>query len=460
MGRTDQEGNEHKFLIGIKTFGISSKDQKIAQFKANHDNWAEQIDAIKQNAYVDGKVNTKEKINKLNHDLYLELSKSIAKIRNERIESAIQNLKGFKVKEKDQCFSVYHVIMPSKKGDAPKLFIGETSYDKIDIDNINVLGCTKADNPTNFSFEDGKHVYKYTSADSQLYMKFDSNIILEEWDVIYAEDAFTIFNDISEKIYKNQKKNIAESYSWSLLNNEGEVELFSGFNSFFAVGSKLNTDSRENRINFICKKYENKMTEEQLLNLRESLNKFLLTRANNTDERIKKVELRQQIINSLPLTSDEMLKLDIEKLLYRPLNELYIPIPNEIKFHADHPDFFGNGISKFKLDPDSGQETSKLLLPAEERKFNLVFEPSGDTIVSYLTQDYGKGIESFEKQSYLGEWILRKVFQLKEYEPLTRKKLDELQINGIRLYKETNSNNIHLQFIWIDNDELPDDYII
>ncbi|WP_435301226.1 hypothetical protein, partial [Dubosiella newyorkensis] len=58
----------------------------------------------------------------------------------------------------------------------------------------------------------------------------------------------------------------------------------------------------------------------------------------------------------------------------------------------------------------------------------------------------------------LGEWILRKVFQLKEYEVLTHERLDELGINGIRVQKYKGSNSIHLHFIWIDDDHLPDDY--
>ena len=59
----------------------------------------------------------------------------------------------------------------------------------------------------------------------------------------------------------------------------------------------------------------------------------------------------------------------------------------------------------------------------------------------------------------LGEWILRKVFQLGEFEPLTEKRLNEIGINGIRLEKYSNSDDIHLHFIWIDpNEPLPDDY--
>ena len=37
-----------KYLVGIKTFGISSGDQKVAQFKAKHAEWSQIIDLIKK----------------------------------------------------------------------------------------------------------------------------------------------------------------------------------------------------------------------------------------------------------------------------------------------------------------------------------------------------------------------------------------------------------------------------
>ena len=65
----------------------------------------------------------------------------------------------------------------------------------------------------------------------------------------------------------------------------------------------------------------------------------------------------------------------------------------------------------------------------------MIFEPSGNELNCFITQDVGKAIESDEKQEYLGQWLLRQVFRLGEYEPLTAKRLDELGINGIRLAK-------------------------
>ncbi|WP_279155450.1 hypothetical protein [Thomasclavelia cocleata] len=467
----NDDGTETKFMIGIKTFGIASGDQKIAQFKTNHGEWSKLLDEMERNAYDNDRLRGKEEINKLNHDLYLTLAKKIATIRNQRIDSSKENLRGFDISKYDNVDSVYHVLMPSKKGKSPKIYVGETSYNKIDIENIKIQGCMSARKPSNFVFEDGFHIYKFTSADSQLLMKFNnSEIVIEDWDVIYADDAYGIFSDIAKKIYddvdeehitdeiKGVNKTI-ESYSWSLLNDKGEVESFSGFNNFFGVGSKLAKDTRESRINKICDTYKEEIDLKKI-HLKNLLYDFLMKPAPTFEEKMKKVDLREKIKKIVIETKNENLLEDINKLIYRPIDEMYIPIPNSKKFHNEHPDFFGKGIGTFKIDEKTGKETSKLALPREKRKFNLIFEPSGDSITSYVTgQDNGKAIQSFEKQSYLGKWILRKVFQLKEYEPLTSQKLEEIGINGIRLYKKVNSDDIHLQFIWIDTDHLPKDLI-
>ena len=154
--------------------------------------------------------------------------------------------------------------------------------------------------------------------------------------------------------------------------------------------------------------------------------------------------MRKKIMEEAQNTQNIEFVHSVEKLVYRPKDELYIPIPNAKTFHLQHPNFFGPGIGTFK------ENSNKLALSPEKCQFNLVFEPSGEIIRSFITQDNGKAIESVEKQSYLGEWILRGVFQLAEYEPLTTERLNEIGINGIRLYKLENSDDVHLQFIWID----------
>ena len=407
-----------------------------------------------------GKIKSKKEIDIINEALYRELALKIAYMRNLRIDSSQSNMQGFSVFENDnEIHSVYHILMSSKKGDKPCIYVGETSYDKIDTNEIRVLGCTTIKNPTNFEFTDGKHKYKYTSADSQLYMDFDNkHIIKDKWEVKYADNAYEIFSEIANKIYRNEETETlkVESYSWLITNSKDEVELFSGFNSFYSVGSKLDKKKRTGSIKRIYSKYFDIISEENLNLIIEYLTKFLTFKASTMSEKLQKVEMRKDLINYLEFIGNNELKEDVFKLLFRPKDEMYIPLPNSVNFHTSHPDFFNKGVGNLIKLADGKW---KLSLPKELCKFTLVFEPSGDKLEAFITQDAGKAIESYERQSYLGEWILRKVFQLKEYEPLTSKRLKEVGINGIRLEKIEGSDEIHLYFIWIDKKNLPQDYI-
>lgn len=178
-----------------------------------------------------------------------------------------------------------------------------------------------------------------------------------------------------------------------------------------------------------------------------------MVKASSKAEKEAKAVLRREISARVREAGNPEFTASVEKLIYRPKDELYIPIPNAKEFHASHPDFFGPGIGTFR------ERTNKLALEKSRCEFNLVFEPSGDSIRSFITQDNGKAIESVEKQSYLGEWILRGVFQLDEFEPLTAERLREIGINGIRLYKIEGDPDVHLRFIWIDKKNLPKDFM-
>ena len=118
-----------------------------------------------------------------------------------------------------------------------------------------MIGCTSVKSPQNFEFEDGKHKYKYTPADCQLYMYFDqSDLIREKWTVTYIDDAYELFSNWADSINNGsdlipftksttatteKEVKITDSVSWSLINNKNKVEKFSGFNSFYGVGSIL-----------------------------------------------------------------------------------------------------------------------------------------------------------------------------------------------------------------------------
>lgn len=440
------DGKVHKYLIGIKTFGIGSGDQKVAQFKAMNPKWSPLIEQIRRNTLKeDGKQKTKTEIDESNRDLYLELARKIAELRNMRIKSSEANLQGFSVlDDENDIEAVYHVLMPSKKGDDPTIYVGETTYNPIDVESIEVLGCTGEKNPTNFIFTDGHHKYKYTAADSQLSMSFNNKqIVLDSWKVHYADDAYAIFAGIANDIYggieAEKAPQIIEEYSWLI-----SVERYSGFNSFYGIGSKLGKGDRQKRVNKIIHSYEGRIEETSLNNLKEQLSKYFEFLPSTSDGRLEKEEWRNRIIELINTFGNKDLLADIRKILYRPIDEMYIPIPNSRRFHEEHPNFFGPQIGTFK------PGTSKLAKNKKECTFDLVFEPSGERIKAFISQDDGKGIESDGKQSILGKWLKTYVFRLGEYELLTQQRLDELGINAMRLYRIEGDDAVHLQFINIE----------
>lgn len=443
-------GDIIKYLVGIKTFGYNSGEQKVAQFKANLMEWSDLIREITANAVnEDGDRKNKEEIDSINEPLYMKLAQYIAALRNMRIDSSEAGLQGFSVTvQSDNIEAVYHYLMPAKADDKPLVYVGETSYDRIRIDNIQIIGCTSAKNPANFDFTDGNHKYRFTAADSQLLMDFDNkNTAIEKWNVIYAEDAYEIFSEIGNRIFGQRKK--IESYSWLIENKNGEVEQFSGFNGFYGTGSKLGKDTRKQRIDDLKNKYGGIIPDSILNKIIPMLKTYLL---NSETTKENKVTLRKEIVTLAKSARYTEFLNSVSKLIFRPQSEMYIPLPNSVQFHNAHPDFFGKGLGELKKQGG----VSKLV---NRGRFKLIFEPSGDSCEAFITQDGGKAIESCTKQSILGEWVLRKVFQLGAYEPLTAKRLYEIGLNGIRIWKEQGSDDIHIKFIWIDKDNLPDDFI-
>ncbi len=179
---------------------------------------------------------------------------------------------------------------------------------------------------------------------------------------------------------------------------------------------------------------------------------ILLKKWSTKEEKAQMKSIREDLIRFVHETGNEKLIEEIEQLVYCPVSEVYIPLPDSKYFHEERPDFFGKDIGRFE------PGTSKLALPKENRTFKLKFLPSGDIIDAYINQESGKAIQSIDKQDILGNWILRGVFQLAEREILTAQRLDELEINGIRLSK-FKKGEIGIEFIWIDIDNPPSDAI-
>lgn len=106
-------------------------------------------------------------------------------------------------------------------------------------------------------------------------------------------------------------------------------------------------------------------------------------------------------------------------------NEAYIPIPSWI--HKAFKDFFPYNSDDFK------SESFSVLLPNQKELKMKVAQENGKALMSDPNKD-------------LGEWILREVLRLKEYEILTKNKLDLLGIDSVKLRK-INSHYYELDFL-------------
>lgn len=271
-------------------------------------------------------------------------------------------------------------------------------------------------------------------------MNFDNTSIIQEcWKVIYADNAYEIFKNISNQIYQQHQSEITASFDFEIAEND-EINLYSGFNSFYGVGSKLQHSQREVLLKNLYVKFV--QHDQSLIEVYELFKHFLTDKSNTQELKQQKVKIREKIISKLALCTNSEFKNIINDKLFRPDNEMYIPIPGSVDFHKNNPDFFVKG---FYLE----RKGKKWVIPDHLRKktFTLVFEPSGDEIEAFITQDAGKAIESAEEQTILGSWILEKVFQLPKRTPLTVERLKETGINAYRLYKLKDEDKVHLEFI-------------
>lgn len=438
----EKDGSKQQYLLGIKTFGFRAEWQKIAQLKAFNSQFQPLISQMKANATQLDSVGA---ITDANKALYLSVAKEVAKIRNARLASAESNIRGF-IPNTTTTSKIYHVLMPHNNGAKPEISVGETSYTPINIAQIEILRCTgvKGNGITNFEFTDGIHNYKFTPADNELYMNFSNkSIVKETWDVEFVDDAFAVFERIASLIPQKddlKSSSIIESYTWPIANAQGSVELFSGFNSFYSVGSKLSTAYREENIQKFLQGLKSHIPLCIKKNLKSKLGQFL---DSNFKDKLEKVRLRDECVEILKRYGNNNELNDLRKLVFRPMRELYIPIPNARQFHTEHPDFFVKDFGGFHP-----EKPSKLMRSKDELTFNLKFEPSGHVIEAFITQDNGKAIMSKKSQEILGRWILEEIFQLPPYRPLTKHDLLTVGINAIRLYRTNDDNDVHIEFVW------------
>jgi hypothetical protein len=93
----------------------------------------------------------------------------------------------------------------------------------------------------------------------------------------------------------------------------------------------------------------------------------------------------------------------------RDADEIYLPIPAWI--HRDYPDFF----------------------PGRDQPFTLKL-PNGAELSAKVCQDGSKALMS-NPNAALGEWLLRDILGLKAGELLTYRKLEEIGLDSVVIYK-------------------------
>ena len=79
-----------------------------------------------------------------------------------------------------------------------------------------------------------------------------------------------------------------------------------------------------------------------------SLEEILLKKWTSKEEKAQMKAIREGLINFIHETGNEKLIKEIEQLVYRPVSEVYIPLPDSKNFHDERPDFFGSGFGTFE----------------------------------------------------------------------------------------------------------------
>jgi len=96
----------------------------------------------------------------------------------------------------------------------------------------------------------------------------------------------------------------------------------------------------------------------------------------------------------------------------RNSGEVYIPIPSEI--HSQFHSFF----------------------PERDQHFELII-PTGEVFSAKVCQDNSKALMTNPNKA-LSDWILRKIFQIKEGQLLTIERMNELGFDSVIIIKDDN----------------------
>lgn len=171
--------------IFCKSFGAGNLSRSDTAFDANYNSIG-----VGLKTFVCGGNSSTEKVaefNSLSRDLKdykgKELAFKLAEYRNDRINLAnrVYNIDS----------SLYHIVARKEK----ELFLYETDYNVIDVNNINSV----KDNKASLQFEDGQNLYSFNYSKSTLFRKFivPQNVFRLPIDII--EDPYSLLLELFEE---------------------------------------------------------------------------------------------------------------------------------------------------------------------------------------------------------------------------------------------------------------------
>jgi hypothetical protein len=171
--------------IFCKSFGAGNLSRSDTAFDANYNSIG-----VGLKTFVCGGNSSTEKVaefNSLSRDLKdfkgKELAFKLAEYRNDRINLAnrVYNIDS----------SLYHIVARKEK----ELFLYETDYNVIDLNNINSV----KDNKASLQFEDGQNLYSFNYSKSTLFRKFivPQNVFRLPIDII--EDPYSLLLELFEE---------------------------------------------------------------------------------------------------------------------------------------------------------------------------------------------------------------------------------------------------------------------
>lgn len=437
-------------LVGIKTFlNSSSSMQKIMQFKsvATTEGWTAWI--------KEGE--------------YQRLVARISELRNQKLRSTQNLLAGAGVTPENAFENIfYHYLSPLKDG---RVYVGEADYSFMDESNLSYKVPDESKRISSLQFSDGKNDYKYTPADSTLYMRFVHTKKSDIGGDIVDEFAVRQLADPHSSLMRLIEGDLAE-----LLPSERSEERKNERSQDSLFGTKLLDEVLDDQ----SVVQEPKSDSENVSVVPSSV----LPKA-RLKKKTRSLEPATNVSSLDTAKPDQTVIFPIFRLTdhgdtpagevdsksglnvrlgapknkgsdtRRPVNEVEIKIPDPRKFHEDFPHFFGvndtgDPISKLHK---VGSKWKTAFENYDDRTFELILTQSGQEMEAILTGDGNKQLMSKHRQIILGRWILSQVFQLGEYERLDRNKLDQLDLDSIKLTRLGN-RRVGMEFIKTTEEDL------